>query len=347
VTKRILGVLFILVVLQSVLSGPSAAQNCVGKLATQIWEWPNPIPSGWFYFAPYPAPFAYLIASWSGSCPPPRWCPTCNGGGGNSGIPVASQPINLTNGNTYIQETDVRLPGLGGGLTLERTWNSIWPASISTFQTGMFGPNWRSTYEERVFSGSGEYTGYMVYLRADGGFWVFAAGTGSTWNLTAPANVIATLTQNGTTSWTLAFQNGAKRIFSYTSGSLTSIADPNGNTTQLSYDGSNRLATITDPASRTLTFTYGNSSFPNVVTSLSSSVGISLSYSYDTQGRLSQFTKPDLTTVSFTYNSQSLITAVTDSNGKTLESHTYDGNGRGLTAARANGVEAVTISYPQ
>ena len=340
VTKRILGVLFVLVVLQCVLSGPSAAQSCGGKFATQRWDWPNPIPTGWFYFAPYPAPFSYLIASWTGSCPPPGWCPVCGG-------VKAGDPINLTNGNTYIQQNDLRIPGLGGGLTLERTWNSMWPAILSGYQTGMFGPNWRSTYEERVFIGSGEYSGYMVYLRADGGLWVFAAGTGSTWNLSAPANAIATLTQNGTTSWTLLFQSGEKRIFSYTSGSLTSIADPNGNTAQLSYDGSNRLVTVTDPASRTLTFTYGNSGFPNVVTSLSSSVGISLSYSYDTQGRLSQFTKPDQTTVSFTYNSQSLITTVTDSNGKTLESHTYDGNGRGLAASRANGVEAVTISYPQ
>ena len=181
----------------------------------------------------------------------------------------------------------------------------------------------------------------------DGSLWVFAAGTGSTWNLAAPANVVATLTQNGTQSWQIAFQNGEQRVFSYSSGSLTSLIDRNGNTTQLSYDGSNRLSTVTDPASRTLTFTYASSSFPNVVTSLGSSTGISFSYSYDTQGRLSQFTKPDLTTVSFTYNTQSLITAVTDSNGKTLESHTYDSSGRGLTGSRANGVEAVTITYPQ
>jgi YD repeat-containing protein len=347
VMKRILGVLFVLVVLQCVLCGPSAAQSCIGKFATQIWEWPYPIPSGWYYFAPSPEPFAYLIASWTGSCPPPSHCSTCDDGSGNGGIPTATRPINLTNGNTYVQESDVRLPGLGGGLTLQRTWNSMWPAILSGFQTGMFGPNWRSTYEERVFTGSGEYTGYMVYLRADGSLWVFAAGTGSTWNLAAPANVVATLTQNGTQSWKLAFQNGEQRVFSYSSGSLTSIIDRNGNTSQLSYDGSNRLTTVTDPASRTLTFTYANSSFPNVVTSLGSSTGISLSYSYDTQGRLNQFTKPDLTTVTFTYNTQSLITAVTDSNGKTLESHTYDSSGRGLTGSRANGVEAVTITYPQ
>jgi YD repeat-containing protein len=55
---------------------------------------------------------------------------------------------------------------------------------------------------------------------------------------------------------------------------------------------------------------------------------------------------PDLSTISFTYNGQSLITAVTDSNGKILESHTYDAKGRGLTGARAGGVEAVTVSYP-
>jgi YD repeat-containing protein len=86
----------------------------------------------------------------------------------------------------------------------------------------------------------------MVYLRADGGLWVFAAGTGSTWNLSAPVNVIATLTKNGTQSWTLTFQNGEQRVFSYSSGSLTSIIDRNGNTTQLSYDGSNRLVTVTE-----------------------------------------------------------------------------------------------------
>jgi YD repeat-containing protein len=221
----------------------------------------------------------------------------------------------------------------------------MWPTSLSGFQTGVFGPNWRSTYEERVFLGSGVYSGYMLYLRADGGLWVFSSN-GSTWNLAAPASAVATLTQNGTQTWTLAFLNGEQRIFSYTSGSLTSIKDRNGNTTSLSYDGSNRLITVTDAASRTLTFTYGSSFSNLLVTSLTSSVGVSLSYSYDSQGRLSLVTEPDQTTLTFTYNNQSLITAVTDSQGKTLESHTYDSKNRGLTSSRAGGVDAVTITYP-
>ena len=77
-----------------------------------------------------------------------------------------------------------------------------------------------------------------------------------------------------------------------------------------------------------------------------SDLNLTLQYAYDSLYRLTQVTNPDLSTISFTFNSQSLITAVTDSNGKVLESHTYDANGRGLTSARAGGVEAVTITYP-
>jgi YD repeat-containing protein len=166
---------------------------------------------------------------------------------------------------------------------------------------------------------------------------------GSAWGVSSPANVSATLVQ-GASYWTLTFKNGEQRQFNLTTGLLTAIIDRNGNTTQLAYDSSNRLVTVTDPASRHLTFTYANGG-STLVTGLSSDVGLSLTYSYDAQNRLSQVTNPDLTTVTFTYNTQSLITSVTDSAGKILESHTYDSSGRGLTSSKANGVEAVTVSY--
>jgi YD repeat-containing protein len=190
--------------------------------------------------------------------------------------------------------------------------------------------------------------GFIRYLRGDGTFWTFGAGGSTTsWFVSAPANVAATLNTDTSTNsyYTLTLQNGERRRFDSKTGNLIAIIDRNGNTTAVAYDSSGRLSTVTDPASRTLTFTYGGGT--NLVTSVSSSAGISLSYSYDSQSRLAQITKPDLTTVSFTYNIQSLIAAVTDSNGKTLESHTYDSNYRGLSSARANGVEAVTITYPQ
>jgi hypothetical protein len=83
-------------------------------------------------------------------------CPRCNA----MNTPQASKPISLLTGNTYIEETDVRIPGLSSGLSLVRTWNSAWPSTQSAFQIGLFGPNWRSNFEERVFLGSDNYVKY-------------------------------------------------------------------------------------------------------------------------------------------------------------------------------------------
>jgi YD repeat-containing protein len=281
------------------------------------------------------------------------WVPLCSKHSNSCSAPTASQPICLATGNTFIGQQDIRIPGLGNGLTLVRTWNSLLRASLSS--VGMFGPNWRSTYEERIYV---DDDNTVAYARGDGSVWNFVAGASSSFTPTPPANVLGTFTpvapSNATSElfqaaavWTLIFQNGEQRVFDGTSGNLLSISDRNGNTTQLTYDASYRLITVTDPASRHLYFSYASST-SYLVTAVTSDVGISLSYTYDGQGRLIKYTKPDNTTVSFQYNNtnSTLITAVLDSNGIVLESHTYDGLGRGLTSSRAGGVEAVTITYP-
>jgi YD repeat-containing protein len=288
-----------------------------------------------------PGPWTITCELVSTSCSgPTSFCPTCGKNQASTG-----QPINLTNGNTYIQENDVRVPGLGGGLSLLRTWNSL-PAPGNSAQMGMFGLQWTSTYEELVAPGSGDAVNYMVYKRGDGSFWYFGPSNGSSWPLASPAGINATLTVNGTQSWTIKFQNGEQRTFNYTTGLLASIIDRNGNTTQLSYGGSLRLSTVTDPVGRHLYFAYNDINSNQLVTSVTSDVNLTLQYSYDSLHRLTQVVNPDLSTISFAYNSQSLITSVTDSNGKILEAHTYDSKGRGLTSSRAGGVEAVTVSYP-
>jgi YD repeat-containing protein len=273
-----------------------------------------------------------------GTCPPPPEdkCDDCN---------QAGRPINLATGNTFIEQTDLRVPGLGGGLSLSRTWNSIMPPSVSWVNefgvssgtaTGMFGSNWRASYEERVFLHADSY---MKYVRGDGSVWSFGSQ-----QCAAPANSGATIANDATNTWTITFKNGEKRVFSYASGSLISIIDRNGNTTQLTYDGSNRLTTVTDAASRHLYFNYPNAS-SRLVTSVTSDVGMSLAYMYDTSDRLTQVTQIDGTTLNFHYDG-TLITAVKDADAKVLEAHTYDLERRGLTSTRANGVEHVTITYP-
>ena len=333
VIKRILLGLCVLVFTASALSVNAHAQSCTGWWSTGWNYMLNPPPQAAFG-CEVMGPWLETCQMMNTNCAPPPECADCG-----KRNPLSGKPISLTTGNTDIKQVDVNIPGLGGGLTVARIWNSIWPPTQSAFQVGLFGPNWRSTYEERVFVGNDHY---VKYARNDGGFWSFGFSAG-TYVPVAPANATATLVQ-GSNYWTLTFQNGEQRRFDINSGSLIAIIDRNGNATSLSYDATNRLTTVTDPASRHLTFAYGSGT-SRLVTSVTSDVGLTLSYSYDGQGRLSLVTYPDLTTISFTYNSQSLITAVTDSNNKTLESHTYDSNGRGLTSSQAGGVNALTITY--
>jgi YD repeat-containing protein len=307
-----------------------SAQAPSSCIETNTFWFTDPIPPGWSC-GTGPGPFMLLCTGPAAVCNGKSWCPTCN-----QYVPIGGAPINLTNGNTYIQQTDLNVPGLGGGLKLERTWSSIWPTSQNLSATGLFGPNWRSTFEESVFTSSSA----MQYAQSNGSYWLFNPnGT-----VAAPANVTATLS-SGPSFWRITFQNGEKREFDNTSGSLIAIIDRNGNATQLTYDGTNRLTTVTDAAGRHLYFNYSGSS--RLVTSVTSDIGLTMTYAYDGQNRLSLITKPDLSTISFQYDANSLISAVLDSQGKVLESHTYDSKGRGLTSSRANGVDAVTVSYPQ
>ena len=347
VSKKLCAMLSLLGLFYWISAPPAHGQT--GSNCTAPWycSWYSndsgclPTPPAGAYNRAYNGPWASVYTYVTTLCAPPdsrkEVCPTCG-----ATQPNAAKPISLVTGNTFIKETDVRIPGLSNGLMLVRTWNSEWPPSQAAYQVGLFGPNWRSTYEERVFIGN---DAYIKYAKSDGSFWSFAYA-GSVYATVAPANATATLTvDSGLTQWTLTFQNGEKRIFSYLTGGLTSIIDRNGNTTQLSYDSINRLVTVADPGGRHLYFGYGSDT-SYLVTSVTSDIGLTLSYAYDSQGRLLQVTNPDLTTLTFAYDSNSMITSVTDSAGKILESHTYDSQGRGLTASSANGVDAVTVSYP-
>jgi hypothetical protein len=119
VIKRMCGLLFVFVILQLGWSSPLKAQSSNPCLSTTLWFFPLQIPTGWAYYGPYPAPYEYVIWAWNASCPPAaagkETCPLC---------PKAAQPISLATGTTYVQQTDVKIPGLGSGLTLSRTWIS-------------------------------------------------------------------------------------------------------------------------------------------------------------------------------------------------------------------------------
>ncbi len=254
-------------------------------------------------------------------------------------------PINLSSGNTFFTQTDVNVPGLGGGLTLSRTWNSLVPPGVAP--VGLFGNHWVSSYEERIFVDSDQLvkssSGYGD-VSAFGVITLFAPGPTTTYGLIAPKNGGASLVSDGT-QLTLTAKSGEKKIFSVATGLLLSISDRNGNTTQLTYDSSSRLTSVADAAGRHLYFSYTQ----NLVTGVSSDFGISLSYTYDGM-ELSRVTRPDNTYVTFerTYLAGSLQSlTMKDQDGKVLESHTFASIGRGRSSQRANGFDAMSVDYLQ
>jgi len=253
-------------------------------------------------------------------------------------------PINLTNGNVWVQQRDYSLPGLGGGLALVRTWNSLLGSVGPPNVAGMFGQSWRSTYEETI--AGPDSNDNVKYWRGDGSAWTFAYnGALNVYSLLSPPNVRAQLVSNPTGGFTLILADGTQRVFN-AQDLLSTIVDRNGNQTTLAYDSSNRLISASSAGGSTLTFTYGNSSTPTLVTTVQDGVGTVATYTYDGSSRLTQVSYPDGSAFNFTYDpTYSMLLSVTDSQGKLIEAHTYDTQNRGLTSTRANGVDSVSLSY--
>lgn len=118
---------------------------------------------------------------------------------------------------------------------------------------GELGYRWSGTYDIRlriapngdtgVDWGSGQEE-YFLWNRGTSG--VFAP---------ADARIHDTLVKNGDGSLTLT--TTSNRSYHFTSmGQLSSIADLNGNTLTLAYNGSQQLVSVTDPGGRSLTFAY-------------------------------------------------------------------------------------------
>lgn len=256
-------------------------------------------------------------------------CPQC----GNAGA-----PINVLNGNTWIGEQDYSMPGIAGGFTLTRTWNSLWPNMIPPEESGIFGDSWRSNIEERIQVLAGQMA---KYWKGNGSSLFYSTSGGGVYTMTAPADDLTTLSYNsGTSQWTATEKNGTRRVFN-AAGYLISIIDLNGNTTTINVDANNqnRIATVTDASGHVVTFNYANVNFPRLCTSISDSVGTFSQYVYDTSGRLSQVQYPDGSQYNFQFNdpnSNTLITGVLDSASKVIETHSYDSQRRGLTSTRAN-----------
>jgi RHS repeat-associated protein len=247
------------------------------------------------------------------------------------------KPVNVTNGNMYLQQTDYRLPGIGEGLELTRTYNSRKQSS------GLFGIGWSSILDESVVG----YGNLLVRLNLPDGRAVYFArdSVGAPFDPLPTLNFHGQIAKNPDNTYTLTFRDGSVHQFN-ANGKLTAFADRNGNTLTLTLNGSGNPTTITDVSGRTITLIYDSQS---QIASISDSLGTIAIYTRLSSGRLSSVTYADGSKYQFTYvtsGSNFYLTTVKDALNNVLESHTYDAQGRALTSERAgNGTERYTLTY--
>ncbi len=162
---------------------------------------------------------------------------------------AVGEPINVTNGNMYLQQTDYRLPGFGSGLDLTRTYNS------KMQRAGLFGYGWSSFLDESIKT----YNTKFLRLNLADGRAVYLART----NTTAPFVPVTSsdfhgqIVQNVDNTYTLTLKDGEVHQFD-AAGKLVSLTDRNNNAITLSYTNG-VPTTITDATGRTVTLTYDGS----------------------------------------------------------------------------------------
>lgn len=256
-------------------------------------------------------------------------CSPCAGGGGAMAV---GGPVNVTNGNMYLQQTDYQLPGAGPALNITRTYNSKLP------EEGLFGRGWSTIYDTSIQA----YDPTLIRLNLPDGRAVYFTRPNSS-SAFAPIekDFHNPVSQNGDGSFTLSFKDGSRQQFN-AAGKLLALSDRHNNQTTLTYDSSGKLVSTTDPFGRLLSF---NTNPNGQMLSISDSIGTIATYSYGSEHQLLSTTYADNSAYHFSYDGSVQLTAVTDALGNVLESHTYDSRGRALTSEKHGGVEHYSLNY--
>ncbi len=224
-------------------------------------------------------------------------------------VAIALNRLDILSGNFMWRERDLSVFGLGPAVVFQRTYNSFDDSS------GIFGAGWSSPFDSRLWR---HFDGSVEVRRADGQRALFVPQGGG---FAPEPGVFDRLERDGA-GFVLTEKRSLTEYHYDGDGKLQSIADRHGNAVDIEYLGAEirvtdaaqreytlhlgdgRVVRITDPANRTVRYTYGAGE------SLLTFIGLRgapMEYGYDPLGRL---------------------TAVTNTLGVRVAGVTYDEYGR-------------------
>ncbi|XXF80123.1 RHS repeat-associated core domain-containing protein [Myxococcaceae bacterium GXIMD 01537] len=257
------------------------------------------------------------------------------------------QPVSVATGNVWFDQQDAELAGLPG-ITFTRSYNSMLQPFSGEEDTAL-GPGWSHPFQRRILDFETTPNGLpqILMLRGQDGVPTYFQDRDGDLRFegaspfTREQWIQLARDSYGRWTYTLHFRKGGYEVYNHPDGRLQSIVDSAGNTTRLTYDVYGAPVTITDGSGRKLTLNYDSN---QRLTTLSGPMGLLATYGYD-DGRLTSVRYPDGSGYTFTYDAGNRLTTAADLSGRTLESHTYDAQGRALTSEIADGQERLTLSY--
>jgi RHS repeat-associated protein len=289
-------------------------------------------------------------------------CPTCSGAGGaslgganaGSGILPKGDPVDAANGNLYESETDY--VGAGSNpIKFIRMYNSLGvQCQPSSAPSKSLGAGWSASFFQyllpvSITDSTTTYNAVYAY-RPDGRVLIFneyggvyspdgdvsesLIQTSGGWSYQTADDTIETYNTAGQLL-TVANRGQAPLTVSYASGSgpgdpPVSVSDEFGHSLQFTYavnsaSGSLKLASITDPSGKQITYGFDT-------------------YGY---GKLITVSQPDGTTRTYGYAAANActLTGITDEASVLYASWTYNSSSKPATFQNAGGVNAYSFTY--
>ena len=240
---------------------------------------------------------------------------------------------NVANGNAVVRQADLRIPGTGLDLAVDRYYNSQSGANYGN------GVGW--------VLGTGRDVGLAL---APDGSQVFEGPSGfrATFtknpdgSYTTPTGLDATLVRNADATFTLRFHASDEKLNFTSGGYLASDVDRNGNGITFAYTPAARLASITDTQGRVTTPAYNAS---GLLASVTDPAGRVARYGYDDAARLIKYTDAANGVTNFAYDGAHRLTSIFDPLSQQTQL-AYDGTGRLARVTRAGQVQAAaTYTY--
>jgi RHS repeat-associated protein len=275
--------------------------------------------------------------------------------GGTSMHPNASrgEPVNVTNGNMWLAQTDYALPGVGINIRVSRVYNS------GLEESGVFGLGWRSPFDESIASFA---NGAYLELRTETGRSYYFVRDPLVATQYRSADAFLRASRNGDGTYTVRYEDQRERRFHF-NGRIAWARDANGVQTTFNYsgpDGTGQLLSVTDGSARSLRIVMnsGGSTVDKVCdgtgTDPCKGTGAVADYDYHPgTNRLKSVTYADGAEFRFAYAEMTIggrqrffLTSVRDARDNVVESHEYDSAGRAVSSERANGVEKQQFHFP-